>query len=140
MNKIKDFNEQWYRWDPVFGVKGNYYVQKILDEDGAFKFILNNKEQNQIVEVAFPQTIAAIRIADEGVVFMLFDRLSSKYGEDFYANWAFFKVENSDCLRWLSGGTAGFSEKYELTHYVIKGLDLVIDVVTRHAPIVRLVP
>lgn len=37
----------------------------------------------------------------------------------------------------MNNGPNGASELYNLTHYAISDLDLVIDVVTRHIPIVK---
>ena len=132
------FDEEWSRWEPIKGAHGNYYVQNIIYGKDDLKLILISTKKDHFVELVFPYTISAIRIADEGVVFMLFEKLFVKYGDDFYINWTFFKVENSDCLKWLSEGTAGFSEGYGLTHYVVKGLNVVIDIVTNDAPIVKI--
>ena len=134
------FNEQWSRWEPIAGIYGKYEIHRILYNHDDFRLILKGHHERAFIEVVFPQTLAAIRIANESVVFMIYEWLSIKYGKDFYADWCFFKVENSDCLKWLSNGTNGVSEEYGLIHYVVTDLDLVIDVVTRHAPIVNLLP
>lgn len=139
METIKIFNEIWSRWDPgIEGITGNYYVTSTSDDENGFIVILEQEGTSQRIEVLFSDSVSALRLADEGVVFMLFDELYAKYGDDFYTQWTFFKVENSDCLQWLSSRTAGFSERYNLKHFVIMGLDKVLDIVASYEPKIRI--
>lgn len=141
MNEMSEkeikFDEKWSKWLPIAEIEGRYDIHKILYNHDNFRLIL--KKQHHLLEITFPQTIAAIRIANESVIFKLYDCLFTKYGKDFYTDWSFFKVENSDCLKWLSSGTYGASELYDLTHYAISDLDQVIDVVTHQAPTIKMI-
>lgn len=132
------FNEDWSRWEPIAGISGRYDIYKVSYTYDSFVLVLKNKQRSQFIEVRFPQSIQAVRIASESVVFSLYDLLFDKYGKDFYTDWTFFTVKNSDCLNWLSKGTYGASELYDLTHYVLSDLDVVIDVVTYNAPDVKI--
>lgn len=134
-----EFNENWSRWEPLgSSIDGKYDIHKVLYNYDNFTIILKGRIQQNFVEITFIQTVSAIRIASESVVFTLFDKLYAKYGKDFYTQWPLFKVQNSDCLKWLENGTAGASELYDLTHYVITDLDMVIDVVTHNEPVVKI--
>lgn len=134
------FNELWTRWDlGNLSVQGNYYVSTFRYEDDGFKVILEQENTDQIIEILFPYEVSAVRITDEGLRLKLYNDLSVKYGDDFYIKWAFFKVAQSDYLKWLAIQSHAISSYCEVEHFVIKGLDCMIDVITRRHPEIKVI-
>ena len=148
MNQINketiNFTEEWSRWDlDGQADQGNYYISTFNYECIGFRIILKKEnikkdDTQQIVEILFPYEISALRIVDEGLRLKLYRALSEKYGDDFYQKWAFFTVEKSDYLKWLSNQSYEISDSPKTKHFVIKGLDCLLDIITRHQPKIRI--
>ena len=140
-NELGKFNEIWSRWQPNTAVlDGNYHITKVDDNNKNFKIMLQHEHTMQQVEIIFADLVLASRHVDEGLRFILFSELSTKYGDDFYAQWAFFKVTNSEFLEWLSVYSGTVSDQLNLTHFVIKGTDSLLDIVASYEPEIKIQP
>jgi hypothetical protein len=62
--------------------------------------------------------------------------LTEKYGREFYKNWSFFKVTNSEYVKWLSEKSCAYADEFSFTHFSIVGSDEIIDVLARYEPTV----
>ena len=65
--------------------------------------------------------------------------MSQKYGSDFYNNWSFFKVQNSEYLQWLANKSHGWSDSFSFTHFCILSGDEMIDIVTNYEPEIKVI-
>jgi hypothetical protein len=138
--KQDEFNENWSRWEPdLSNLATNYYIANACYSYDGFKVILEEEGGNQKVEVLF-YGISSVRITDEGRRLKLYESLISKYGLDFYRNWTFFKVEQSDYLQWLSAQSYEISDICKVKHFVLLGAESVLDVVTTCEPEVKILP
>ena len=134
------FKENWSKWEPqILGLGGNYDIIEIQYNPSFFKILLEHETSLQKVEVIFHDSVLASRHVNESLRFILFAELSKKYGDIFYAQWAFFKVTDSDLLNWLSVYSGGVSDNYKLINFVIKGLDTVLDIVASCEPEIRMI-
>ena len=139
MNKKnkRSFEENWTRWKPDIpnlDLNGNYYIEAIDDNCNFFRVALEQEDTKKKIEIIFPNLILASRHVDESLRSLLFTELSEKYGDEFYAQWAFFKVENSDLLQWLVDDSGGLSKEYKPIHFVIKGVETVLDIIATYDP------
>ena len=134
-------NEIWHRWEPIKAdLNGNYYIDLVEQSHNGFRILLEQEDTAQKIEILFTGLVLAYRGTEEGVRFHLFTLLSEEYGTEFYAQWTFFKVENSSYIKWVSGECYGVVDNLEPMHFVIMGLDLVLDIVASYEPQVTILP
>ena len=134
-------NEIWHRWEPVkSGLTGNYYIDYVENGDDGFKILLAQEKTEQKVEVLFKHWVYAYRSIEEGMRTVLWHKLSEKYGKDFYVNWSFFKLENSSYIKWISDECYGRIDSLEMNHFVIMGMEEVIDIIVGYEPQVSILP
>lgn len=129
--------EKWNRWQPLETMVGKYYVDFLILSENALIIKLSNGEQK--IEIIFDESIDAFRYTDESFYFKIFGDLSERYGDDFYVGWSFFKVTNSDYLKWLSEQSCSLTNEFSFIHFCIFGGDKVIDVLARYEPKVKFI-
>ena len=131
--------EKWSRWEPITGLTARYYVDGVVDTiDELIVRLVSDQDQSIGVEVVF-DSAWAYRLTNESFRLSLIYQLGLKYGEDFYTKWAFFKVDESDYLDWLSRESYEFSESAEMTHYCLMGLESFVDIAASEDPVVKLI-
>lgn len=130
--------EKWYRWEPANNLSKNYYIKSITDSvEDKFKIILSDAENsNKKILISFAHGVDAYRCTNESFTFLTIDSLEKTYGTDFYSNWAFFKVEDSEYLKWISKQSYGVYDgsKFPFTHFCILGVDAVVDIINTYEP------
>ena len=126
--------EKWTRWEPVSGLSGKYYLDSFAWSEKGFIVELIHAKKEEKVQVIFSNYIDAYRYTNESYYFKLFGDLSQQYGDDFYADWSFFKITNSEYLVWLSEKSCTWSDQLHFVHFCIMGGDEVLDIVTNYEP------
>lgn len=131
--------EKWSRWDPgITNLNGKYNLKRIVDEMGRLKVYLTHHNTNQHIKAVF-DSVWAHRNTYETFRMFLVSELSDLYGDEFYTNWSFFKVDNSSYMKWLSLESAGLVDNPPLTHFVIMGTDFIADIVTAEEPKIKFI-
>ena len=64
----------------------------------------------------------------------LVTRLGQKYGTSFFSDWTFFRVEDSEFMRFLSSESYKISESQKLVEYVFITPNNVFEVVATYDP------
>jgi hypothetical protein len=132
--------ETWSRWEPIKNLSGRYYINSfLLSEESDLVIKLSDEHNLQKIEIRFDGAIDAYRYTNESFYFKTFGELTEKYSEDFYSNWSFFKVANSEYLTWLSEKSCTFSNEFPFIHFCIFGGDEVIDILARYEPKVKII-
>lgn len=126
--------EEWNYWKPIQELSGKYYIDFLAISEERLMIQLSNENKVQKVEFIFDGTIDAYRYTNESFCFTIFAELSEKYGDDFYQNWSFFKIINSNYLQWLSKKSGTWANEFSFMHFCILGGDEVIDVLARYEP------
>lgn len=123
-----DFNEIWSRWEPdVPNLACKYYIASICYNYEDFRVILEEEGGDHKIELLF-SAISSFCITDEGRRLKLYDKLSDSYGTDFYRSWTFFKVEQSEYLKWLSIQSYEISDICKVQHFALLGIESVLDI------------
>lgn len=132
-------NEKWIKWEPIKDLEKKYYIMSLVDTYESFKLSLSaeNKEKGKLL-ITFKGHIASYRSTEETYYYQLIDSLISKYGSQFVYDSTFFKIENSSYLQWLSEGSYKISEERSLIHFVIIGIDSMMDIIAPCDPIVEI--
>lgn len=125
-----EFVEQWEHWMPINNLSKKYYIDYILSDSKIFKIILTdiNNVKNK-VHVVFEDSIHAFKWVDEIYRFKKIEQLNKQFGTNFCEEWTFFKVTNSDYLKWISDQSYGISDDRDLIHFSFIGANSILDVI-----------
>lgn len=129
--------EEWTHWQPLENMSGKFYVDTLMMSDDGLTIKLYKGEEK--IEIIFDGCIDAYRYTNDSFSFKIPSDLRKKYGIDFYGNWSFFKVTNSEYLAWLSEKSSEYSKDFPFIHFCIIGGDEIIDVLARYEPEVRFI-
>jgi len=67
------------------------------------------------------------------------NKIDERYGTEFYAEWTFFKVTNSEYIQWLSEQSYGIAESESLIHFSILAGDSIVDVIAAYEPKITII-
>lgn len=129
--------EEWVHWKPVQDISGRYYIDffGMVGEEWDFVIKLSNFDNTQQVEIKFGGVVTSYRYTNESYCFGVFGELSRKYGDGFYSKWSFFKINNSDYVKWI------INKSYDsgFIHFCIVGGDEMLDIVACYEPEVKVI-
>jgi len=129
-------DEKWFKWDPgINGLSGKYHLSRLVDKMNTIDVYLSHKTTNQKIKATFNHTWAHRNTYETFRMFLISD-LFDLYGDKFYVEWSFFRVENSSYMKWLSVESAGLSDN--LTHFVVMGIDFIVDIVAYEEPKIKI--
>lgn len=127
--------EQWIKWEPIPNLEEQYelvdYSNNIQD---GFNLIFKNN--NKKLEILFKHS-AEIRISNKNLRDKELKNLYQKNGKIFM-NWSFFKVNNSEYLKWLSVESLTVTDNINFTHFCIISYQVIIDIIAGYEPKVQL--
>ena len=127
--------EKWSRWEPITNLARKYYIDSVSEDRTGFKIVLSSSEnENQKIKIVFKNSVEAYKKTDETLRHRIVCELSDNYGDEFYVNWTFFKVTNSNYLAWLSEQSYTISDTRHLTHFTILAVDSILDIVNVEEP------
>ncbi len=130
--------EEWIRWEPIKDLSGKYYIDSLAISERGLIIQLSDHDKVKKIEILFDSAIDGYRYTNESFCFKIFGDLSQKYGTEFYKDFSFFKITNSEYLKWLSEKSRTWSDQFPFVHFCILGGDEVIDVLARYEPEVRM--
>ncbi|MER2172572.1 MAG: hypothetical protein ABS938_18300 [Psychrobacillus psychrodurans] len=126
--------EHWEKWIPINGLPSKLYNDTLIDnKEGIILDFSDEKNKNKTV-VNFEEGVLSYRNTDEGSLLKKLDYLEKQYGTDFYANWTFFKIKNSEYINWFLEESSGIYELNQIEHYVFLTPNDVIEILTTYAP------
>jgi hypothetical protein len=133
--------EAWNRWEPVNNLAKKYSIESITESIAdKFKVILiDSDNKSKKVLIAFADGIDAHRSTNESYVLSTLTYLKSRYGSDFYTEWTFFKIENSNYLKWMSEQSYGITQDCHFTHFCILSSDSMLDIIAPYEPKITLI-
>lgn len=121
--------ENWTKFEPINGLSNKYYLESIIDDLEEFKIILVDiNDCKKKVSIVIDSFLGSYHITD--VVY-----LDKKYELNFYQEWTFFKLDNSDYIDWLSEESWGLAEDfYSLMHFAFICSNSKIDIACSAEP------
>lgn len=134
--------EEWMQWKPTEGLSTKYYIDSVVDMVSNFKIVLSNaKLEEEKVEIIFCDGVDAYTQVNESFRQKLLHELYKKSDRDSGENgvWTFFKVKNSEYIRWLSEQSYGWSESRDFIHFSFITVDAVLDVITTYEPEIKMI-
>ncbi len=132
--------ESWERWEPVEGLAKNYYAEKVVEDyDGLSIILIDNDNNAHKILFQVEQAALAYRISYEGFRVKLFRELREKYGSEFHASWTFFKVNDSEYVKWIDQESDTIASHWSSTinplqHICLMTMEAVIDVISYGEP------
>jgi hypothetical protein len=130
--------EKIYAWKPIEGLEGEFHIYSTTFDSKGLKIVLyKDIDPKKGVLLDFSGSVVSYRETDELLAMHL---LESPYiPPQGYQYWFFYKVENSEYLKWVSHQLAKANEYLNLVHYAIWTEDWIIDVLARAEPDVKLI-
>jgi hypothetical protein len=131
--------EQWTQWNPIPGLAKKYYIESVSGSIEGFKIVLHkegNKKEKSLV--FFENSVDAYRSTDESFRLKIVYELAKKYGDDFYAEWTFFKVNNSSYTQWILEQASGTADDTNFIHFAFIDPDSILDVICQEDPKIQL--
>ena len=127
--------QDWIHWEPIVGLSEKYSIYSIAWLEKGVIITLSDRASLKKIKITFQNFVDAYRYSNKAFCSNFFSILSMKYGEEFYKNWTFFKVNNSEYIKWI------VQKSYEATfiHFCILGDDEVVDILARYEPIVKII-
>lgn len=131
--------EKWTKLEVNENLSKKYYLDLILNSaKDDFQLSLIDSDNKKIL-ITFASFVVSFRYTYDSFVYDTLDFLEKNYGSEFYTNWCFFKVEDSEYLKWIKKQSAGTFEIYELQHFCILGIDHMIDIITKSEPTISFI-
>jgi hypothetical protein len=133
--------EKWTQWKPLENLANEYYIKSITIAGKEFKILLGDaRADSPDVCVSYTDYfISEFRSNSETFRLSTISYLDEKYGGKFYSEWTFFKIENSEYLKWLSEQSYGISDDCRLIHFCILTDDEFFDFIASDEPKVEFV-
>lgn len=129
--------EEWTRWEPTQGLQGKYYLDSFrLDQDNLF-LELSNEHELKKIQLEFNIDADSYRYTNESFCFKIPSDLSDRYGTEFYSDWSFFKITNSEYVQSFLQESTTVSIGPLVTHFCILGGDEIVDIIAQHEPKIK---
>lgn len=127
--------EIWHRWEIGSEFSSKYYIESISDSINGFRILFSDAtNESKKVEVLFEDSVHAYRSTDESFRQSTINDIDERYGTEFYQNYTFFKVTNSEYIFWISHQSYGIAEAESLYHFSFLAVDSVLDVIAAYEP------
>ncbi len=131
-------SENWERWEPLPSLCTKYSLEKIIEE-GEVSIVLSghkNETSRILLKISrlFAYTVTKNSFDDK-----LFNDLQEKYGPEFHTTWTFFKVNNSDFIKWIDQESSTIAsswarEEKPMQHFCLITMEEVIDIMVYGEP------
>lgn len=126
-------NEKWIRIGENQIPEGKYLVTSLVDNDAGVKIALDNEVY--MVEVLFDGAVEFLCDSREGIRMKTWEAAQTKYNDRyFFKNWFFYKIEESQLLKWLNNESYNLYENNGLIHYCIVTSMEIVDIVAHFEP------
>lgn len=131
--------ERWVRWDILNRALGKMYLESFVYDTNGIEIVLECENENIAIRILFDSSVLAFRGSDEGRRLSTIIFLEENYGSAFYANWTFFKIDNSSYVQWFNEETYNIYSNYHIEHYVFLSADDIVEVLSIYPPTVTLI-
>lgn len=128
---------EWIKWEPIHGLAKKYDIESIVDgKNGLVIRLYSDNKADKKVEIIFKNYVDAYRHTNESFRINTIHALANKYDSNFYGDWTFFMVKDSEYLRWLSQESSSYADMFPFIHFCFLGVDSIVDVLARYEPVV----
>lgn len=128
-------DEQLIRWEPISQSEGKYYTYRICEcIDGLEIIVVHEDIPSKKVSLLFDKPVYAYTSTNETLASHTLNELEDRYGIDFYGDWTFFMIKNSQYIKRLSQESRTLSDTYDLQHFVLITADSITDIISHYEP------
>ena len=130
-----NLEEIWETWEIENTMTSKYYVESITDSIKGFRILLSDaKVESKKLVVLFEDSVHSYRSSDESYRLNTINNLDERYGTEFYRDNTFFKVTNSEYIKWISLESYGIVESALIFHFSFIAADSIVDVIAAYEP------
>jgi len=116
-------------WKPIKGLKGLYKINNIKFINKTMSIELSSQiDKNSKIVVLFDGPVESYKYKEKKHS-KIWEQSIKKDLSLVSLDWSFFKVTNSNYLKWLSEKSCGVSNIYDFIHFVIVDTDKIIEVI-----------
>ncbi len=130
-------NEKWSKWIPIQGLAVKYDLVSLThdNENGLILTLVDKACDKNKLKVVFPGWIAGYRYSDEAYAYGRIAHYFSRYTASYFCEWTFFKVTDSEYLKYASYMSFGMSDDMApLTHFVFFTTEFIFEVLAVYEP------
>ena len=132
--------EQWMRWQPADNLRNGYYIDSTCNDKNGLKIVLIETENaKKAVTVLFDSGIYCYRDTYETYTHSRMLEACERQGRELFYGTNFFKVTNSDYIKWVSEQSGGISNCQPLEHFVIFTQDSMVEILAYYEPRVEFI-
>lgn len=132
--------EKWIKWVPNNEIGGRYSLDCIRDDsDGLIIEMSECTDENKKIKIVFEGYAWTYRNTNESFRLATVEKVANEYGQEFFSNWSFFKVENSSYFEWVMSECYGIYKDYNVRHFVFMGPEWFVDVVNIDEPKIEII-
>ena len=131
-----NIEERWEKWEPIEGLTGYYYIDSICNNKYGLKIILvKRKDKKKELHITFNTGVYSFRDTDDSYTIDKITVIGERQGdEELFCSTSFFKVTNSEYVKWLSEMSRDISDYPPLEHLVIVTEDSTFEMLTHYRP------
>ncbi len=132
----------WERWEPIPNLCAKYSAESII-EDGEISIVLFDQKNETHKLLLKIRALYAYMVTQNSFSDKLFSDLQEKYGPEFHNHWTFFKVNNSDFVKWVEQESCTIASSWAtkekpMQHVCLLTMEEVIDIIVYGEPKVTL--
>ena len=134
--------EKIYAWKPIEGLEDCTFTihSATLENDGLKIILFKDTDPKEGLLLDFLAALETYRIAKKNLsMHLLKGPAIFKDDKKLLPAWSFFKLENSEYLKWASYQSNGLTETLGVSHYAILTKDWTIDVLSLSEPRIKLI-
>ena len=132
--------EQWTRWEPVIGLARKYDIETIYNNnDGLTITLMDVKNNKSKVHMIFTGRLISYRWADETYMDYRVQNLFRDYGSEFFCEWTFFKVTDSEYSKYISKTSGTISDYTPYIHFAFFTEESIFEVLVMYEPEIEFV-
>ena len=124
--------EKWTYWIPIKDLYFNYLLDSLIDSD-VLKIAVNEINNRHSLLITFKYSSGAYQITNDNGHFQKTQNNNKN------ADWAFFKINNSNFLKFLSEYSDTISDTIPFMHFVILTQGYQLDILSPQEPEIKII-
>jgi len=126
----------WTKWEPAEGLHNKYTIASIVSSIDGFEILLyeDGLYGKKGLKIIFENQVDSHRDTNESLMGETIEELNNQPVKLNYSQWTFFKVTNSEYIKWLRKQSSGVADGRPFIHFCFVDDDSILDVIACYEP------